>query len=329
MTGERLEFSLTPVPCCIERIFVSHHLVVGAGLIGRPVAERLAARGDTVTIATRSGSPVTGATTLVLDAGDPQAFSQASAGMSTIFLCTNPSYTTWATQWPPIFDAAIAAASASGARLVVMGNLYPYGSPNGPMTEHSPATTTEKKGLIRQAGWEKVRAAHERGDIRAVEVRASDYFGPDSGGTAHLGEAFFTAVLRSKTARVVGIPSMNHSWSYLPDIASTLIAAADYQGDWGRVWHVPSASVDRVEIARQLNERYGTRGKVSGYPQWMLRGLGSVSPMMKEIWASSYQFIVPYTIDSTETERELGVSATDWDEALFTTASSYRRNSAV
>lgn len=307
---------------------MSHHLVVGAGLIGRPVAERLAARGDAVTIATRSGSPVTGATAIVLDAANPDAFSHAAIGMSTIFLCTNPSYTTWATQWPPIFDAAIAAASASGASLIVMGNLYPYGSPTAAMTEHSPATTTETKGLIRQAGWEKVLSAHTRGDIRAVEVRASDYFGPGSGGTAHLGEAFFTAILRSKTAHVVGIPSMNHSWSYLSDIATTLIAAADYAGDWGRIWHVPSGAFTRDEIAEQLNAQYGTRGKVSGYPQWMLQGLGMVNPMMKEVSASSYQFVVPFIIDSAETERELGVSATDWDEALFTTASSYRRNSS-
>lgn len=307
---------------------MSHHLVVGAGLIGRPVAERLAARGDAVTIATRSGAPAAGAAATVLDAGNADAFSQAAAGMSTIFVCTNPKYTTWATDWPPIFDAAIAAASASGARLVVMGNLYPYGSPNGPMTEHSLPLTNEKKGLIRQAGWSRVRAAHERGDIRAVEVRASDYFGPGSGGTAHLGESFFTGVLRSKTARVVGIPSMNHSWSYLPDIASTLIAAGDYQGEWGRIWHVPSAAYSRDEIARQLNAQYQTKGRVAGYPPWLLRGLGSVSPMMKEVWASSYQFVVPYLIDSTETERELGVHASNWDEALFTTASSYRRNNS-
>lgn len=322
----RLEFTQNPP---VERITVTHHLVVGAGLIGRPVAEGLAARGDSVTIATRSGSAGAGATPLMLDASDADAFSRAATGMSTIFLCTNPKYTSWATDWPPIFDAAIHAASVSGAHLVVMGNLYPYGTPTGPMTERSLPLTTEKKGLIRQAGWAKVRAAHERGDIRAVEVRASDYFGPGSSGTAHLGESFFNGVLHSKTARVVGIPSMNHSWSYLPDIATTLIAAADYSGDWGRIWHVPSASFNRSEIARQLNARYGTHGVVTGYPQWMLRSLGSVSPMMKEVWASSYQFVVPFIIDSTETERELGVSASDWDEALFTTASSYRRNDST
>jgi nucleoside-diphosphate-sugar epimerase len=303
---------------------MAHHLVVGAGLIGRPVAERLALRGDTVTIATRSGTAVAGATPLVLDAADPRAFSRAADAASTIFLCTNPSYTEWAAQWPPIFAAAIAAAASSGAGLVVMGNLYPYGSPTGPMTERTREATTEKKGLIRKAGWEAVRAAHDRGEIRGVEVRASDYLGPGATGTAHLGESFFRAVLASKTAHVVGKPELLHSWSYLPDIATTLIAAADFTGDWGRVWHVPSSARTRDAIVDELNAQFGSRGKVTGYPQWLLHALGTVNPMMHEVWASSYQFMVPFVIDSADTEGVLGVSATRWTEALFATAESYR-----
>ncbi|TFD19689.1 NAD-dependent epimerase/dehydratase family protein [Cryobacterium sp. TMT4-10] len=304
-------------------------LVVGAGMIGRPLAERLAARGDQVSIATRSGAAAAGAESVVLNAGDPTAFSRAAAGASTIFLCTNPRYTDWPSQWPPVIDAAIKAATASGAALVVMGNLYPYGLPDGPMTEHSPETTTETKGVVRREGWRLVREAHERGEMKAVEVRASDYFGPDVVGTAHLGDRFFTAILGSKTARVVGLPGLVHSWSYLPDIVTTLVAASDHAGDWGRLWHVPSAAISRSEIADQLNRRYGSRGRVRGYPQLLLRSLGAMNPMMREIWASSYQFLVPYLIDSTETERELGVSATPWAQALRTTAESYRRPGAA
>ncbi|MCY7288295.1 MAG: NAD-dependent epimerase/dehydratase family protein [Cryobacterium sp.] len=304
-------------------------LVVGAGMIGRPLAERLATRGDEVTVGTRSGATVDGAQSLVLNAGDTQAFARAATGMSTIFLCTNPRYTDWPTQWPPVTDAAIAAASVTGARLVVMGNLYPYGSPTGPMTEHSPETTTETKGLVRLHAWHQVRAAHDRGEIRAVEVRASDYFGPGVVGTAHLGDRFFTAILESKTARVVGRPGRVHSWSYLPDIVTTLVAAADYQGEWGRLWHVPSTAVTRWDIAAALNRRYGSHGTVAGYPQWLLKSLGRLNPMMHEVWASSYQFAVPYIIDSAETERELGIGKTVWADALVTTADSYGTSSVT
>ena len=301
------------------------HLIVGAGWIGGELARQLVARGDGVTVATRSGTAVAGTIARVLDASDPVAFCLAAERMQTIFLCTNPPYPDWARRWPPVFAAAIAAASVSGANLVVMGNLYPYGSPTGPMTEHSPQTTTESKGLIRRDGWQRVLDAHDRGEIRAVEVRASDYFGAGVSGTAHLGQGFFGAVLASKTARGVGRPELVHSWSYIPDIAATMIAAAGYTGQWGRLWHVPSGAHSRTDIAGELNAHYDSHGSVAGYPGWMLRSLGAVSPLMREVYKSSYQFQVPYVIDSAETERELGVAATAWNEALLTTAESYRR----
>jgi nucleoside-diphosphate-sugar epimerase len=300
------------------------HLIVGAGWIGSELARQLVARGDDVTVATRSGSVLPGTTARVLDASDPVAFVLAAERMDTIFLCTNPPYPEWARRWPPVFAAAISAASVSGAGLVVMGNLYPYGSPSGPMTEHSPETTTEAKGLIRRDGWRRVREAHDHGEIRAVEVRASDYFGRGVTGTAHLGQAFFGRVLASKTARVVGSPAAVHSWSYLPDIATTMIAAAEYRGSWGRVWHVPSGAHSRTAIAEQLNDRFASHGTVAGYPSWLLRSLGLVSPLMREVYRSSYQFQVPYLIDSAETERELGVTATSWNDALVAVAESYR-----
>ncbi|MCU1444806.1 NAD-dependent epimerase/dehydratase family protein [Cryobacterium sp.] len=300
------------------------HLIVGAGWVGSELARQLVARDDDVTVATRSGTTLPGTTPKVLDASDPVAFVLAAERMDTIFLCTNPPYPDWSRRWPPVFAAAISAASVSQAGLVVMGNLYPYGSPAGPMTEHSPETTTESKGLIRRNGWRRVREAHERGEIRAVEVRASDYFGLGVTGTAHLGETFFRQVLASRTARVVGLPAALHSWSFLPDIAATMIAAAGYSGGWGRIWHVPSAASSRTDIAASLNTRFGSHGIVAGYPTWLLRSLGTVSPLMWEVQKSSYQFTVPYVIDSAATERELGVTATPWDEALVAVAESYR-----
>ncbi|KQX06538.1 MULTISPECIES: NAD-dependent epimerase/dehydratase family protein [unclassified Leifsonia] len=301
------------------------HLVVGHGLIGSLLTRELVARGDEVTVATRDGRPVPGAGSARADASDAVALGAAAAGADTIFLVTNPPYDRWSEQWPPIFDAAISAAAASGAALVVMGNLYSYGVPTGPMTESSPETTTETKGLVRREGWRRVREATEQGRIRGVEVRASDYFGPGAGRTAHLGSDFLGPVLASKTARIVGDPDALHSWSYLPDIVSTLIAAADHTGAWGRVWHVPSGEPrTRTAIAADVNSRWGSTGSIRPYPTAMLKALGLVNGEIREIVASSYQFRTPFVIDSTETERMLRVAATPWPEALATTVESLR-----
>lgn len=302
------------------------HLVLGAGEIGRPLAQRLAERGDDVRVGTRSGTVIAGTHPVRLDASDADAVAAAADGAATIFLCTNPPYQDWPRAWPPIFAAVIEAARRSGATLVAMGNLYPYGRVTAPMTEHSPETTTERKGLVRTAGWAAMRAASESGAIGAVEVRASDYFGAGAGATAQLGERFFGPLLAGKRAMVVGDPGQPHSWTYLPDIVSTLVAAADHPGPWSRIWHVPSHTRTRVEIAAEVAERTtGRPGRVVGYPSPLLSALGVFSPFLREVAASSYQFRdAPFVIDAAETSAALGVTATPWDEALEATLASYR-----
>ncbi|SDZ12315.1 NAD-dependent epimerase/dehydratase family protein [Herbiconiux ginsengi] len=322
-------------------------LVVGAGHIGGLLGRRLAERGDTVRVATRSGTAVDGCEAVTLDASDAAAFGRAAEGAATIFLVTNPPYWTWPTEWPPIFRAAIEAARTSGAHLVIMGNLYAYGPTRTPMREDSPLLTTETKGLVRKAGWLEAAAAAERGEIRVSEVRASDYFGPGVGGTNHLGSTFFGALRGSKTARVVGSPDARHSWSYLPDIVTALVAAADADATGpaatagpatgaqapgsgaqaavsaARVWIVPSTTRTFREIAAEANALYGSHGKVAPWPRGLLRLIGVFSPLIREVRASSYQFADTFVVDSTRTESELGIHATPWDDALRITAESY------
>lgn len=306
---------------------MSHHLVVGAGLIGTSLTRHLLDRGDQVALASRSGTQLPGAEAVRLDASDADALALAANGAETIFLVTNPrEYHRWPELWPPVFHAAIDAARRSSARLVIMGNLYAYGESSiMPMTEHGPLLTTEAKGLVRKAGWELAKAAHDRGEIQAVEVRASDYFGPGAEKTAQLGAAFFRPVMAGKATRVFGSTTEPHSWSYLPDIVSTLAAAADYRGDWGRAWHVPTAEpLSRQQIAQQVNELTGSRGSVAPMPEWFLRALGLVVPLIRAANDSLYQFTRPFVIDASETERLLGVHATPWEESLPATVNWYR-----
>jgi nucleoside-diphosphate-sugar epimerase len=300
-------------------------LVIGAGSVGGLLAERLLARGDLVRVATRSGTRVAGAAAVALDAKDADAVASAATGVDTIFLCTNPPYPDWAEEWPPTFEAVIAAGERNGADVVVMGNLYAYGPVTQPMRESDPLAATEEKGRIRAAGWERLKAANDAGRMRAVEVRASDYFGAHAGPNAHLGSRFFGPLLKGRTARVIGDPTLEHSWAYLPDIVSTLVAAADHPGEWGRAWHTPhSSALPRTAIAAQVRERFGGSGRVRPYPRALMSALGQVSPDIREVVHVDYQFTRPFLVDSTESERLLGVSATRWNDALAATVASYR-----
>lgn len=299
-------------------------LIVGAGLIGQELARQLVANGEEVVVATRSATPVVGTRAIRLDAKNKAEFAAVAKDATTIFLCTNPPYHTWKTEWPPVFEASIYAAEQNNSDLVVMGNLYPYGIPKAPMNEQTAENTEEEKGLVRKAGWNKIQSAAVAGKFRAVEVRASDYFGPGAESTAHLGKDFFVPIMKSKAAMVVGDPSKKHSWSYIPDIAKTLVAASQYQGEWNRVWHVPSGEPrSRVEIQNELNALSSSRGKLLVVPQFLLKLMGVFSPLYRQVYASSYQFTNEFVIDSAETQKALNVTATPWNEALEATCSSY------
>jgi len=304
---------------------MSNYLVVGAGCIGATITRLLVDRGDTVTVATRRGTVLPGALAVRVDAADAVAVTRVARGKDAIVNCANPPYGKWATLWPPIFAAMVGAAGVSEAALVTIGNLYPYGRARMPMTENSPERPADHKGEIRQDGWALAKAAHDAGEIRAVEVRASDYFGPGAGAAAHLGRDFFVPLMTGAAAKVVGDPAQPHSWAYLPDIAATAVAALDFTGEWGRIWHVPAASQkSRVEIADQLSAEFGATGRLSAYPSAVLALAGLFSLDIREVRRSSYQFTGPFISSAAITEQELGVSATPWRAALTATVDSYR-----
>ena len=158
---------------------MAHHLVLGAGGIGRATAAALSARGETVTLASRSGTRVDldGVTTMAVDATDAHALGRAADGAATIVNAVSPAnYTHWDRDWPPIPRALLQAAERSGAGLVTVGNLYGYGQVDAPMTEATPVQPNGIKGQVRARMWADALAAHEAGRIRATELRASDYF---------------------------------------------------------------------------------------------------------------------------------------------------------
>jgi nucleoside-diphosphate-sugar epimerase len=306
-------------------------LVIGAGLVGQALARDLVAQGDHVILASRSGTTVAGATAVAVDASDSAALARAARNVSTIFLASGPrEYSKWATLWPPVFDAVISAARATGADLVMLGNLYAYGEGSTmPLNEHSPLQATDSKGVVRKAGWQQALAAHNRGELRAVEVRASDYFGPGAGATSQLGPDFFTPLIAGKTARVFGRTDQPHSWAYLPDITDTLIAAADFDGEWGHAWHVPCAEpLTRSQLSARVNELTGTDADVASWPTWMLRAMGVFKPDVKAANELLSQFTHPFTSDACDTEHLLGVGATPWNVSLPATVNFYRRELA-
>jgi nucleoside-diphosphate-sugar epimerase len=305
------------------------HLVLGAGVIGAGVARRLADSGDQVRLVTRSGGGPErpGIERIAADAADGDQLAELADGAATIFNCANPPYNKWASEWPPLSDAVIASAEASGARLVTMSNLYGYVAGSPPMRATDELDPPTRKGAIRVSTWRAALAAHEAGRIRMSEVRASDFIGPGVGANGHVGDRFVPRLLAGKSVSVLGRSDVEHSWSYVDDVVSTLVAVASDDRALGRAWHVPTGPPLTVEqLAAEFAAVAGTAPvKVKTIPAVVVRAVGVVSPTIRELPEMLYQFERPFVIDATDTTDMFGIVPTPLGDQLRATIDSYRQ----
>jgi nucleoside-diphosphate-sugar epimerase len=310
------------------------HVVVGAGPIGSEVASILVEEGNRVRVVTRSGSGPAGAERMAADAGDEARMGSLAEGATAIYNCANPPYHRWPVEWPPIARSLLAAAESSGAVLVTVSNLYGYGPAPGalgvaeydeahPMTETTPLAANGTKGSVRAQMWRDALAAHETGRVRATEVRASDYIGPGAGSV--VGDRMVPRILRGKGVSVLGRTDRPHTWSYTGDVCRMLVAAGRDPRAWGRAWHVPS---NPPRTQRQVVEAFAEASgvgpvRVRAVPSFVLHRLGLVSPLMRELRETEYQFRDAFVMDSGLTSRTFGVEPTSWEEVVATTLRAY------
>ncbi|GIH29254.1 NAD-dependent epimerase [Acrocarpospora phusangensis] len=294
------------------------HVVIGAGQVGRQLAELLHQQGHEVVQVTRSGSGADQATKIAADASDHTALARAAAGADVLYNCVNPRYHRWTTDWPPMADAMLRTAESTGAVYVILGNLYSYGPVDGPMTEDLPLASRGVKGRVRAEMWRQALAAHEAGRVRTTEIRASDYFGPGSTDQGFLSPYVIQPAAAGKRVTVLSDPDIPRAWTYLPDVARTLAIAGTDERAWGRPWHVPTLpAMSARTVAERTAFLAGARKpRVMEVPYWLIKALGLVQPFMRELRETRYQFDRPFVLDSSAFQRTFGLTPTPLDEAL-------------
>ncbi|MEW2594395.1 NAD-dependent epimerase/dehydratase family protein [Micromonospora aurantiaca] len=293
------------------------HVIVGAGPVGTATARLLAERGERVRVVTRRGTgPEHQAIERVAaDAADADRLAALTEGADALYNCANPEYHRWRTDWPPLAAALLTAAERSGAVLTTVGNLYGYGPVDAPMTEATPLAATGVKGRVRNRMWADALAAHRAGRARVTEVRGSDYIG--LGGNS-LPMMVLPKVLAGQRVFLPVAWDAPHTWTYVGDVARTLVAAATDPRAWGRAWHVPSAPpMSMRALADRAAERAGApapRLTRMPYPVLWLGGLAD--PFARELRETAHQFAGPFVMDSTAASETFGIDGTPLDRVV-------------
>jgi len=289
--------------------------------VGWTVAEQLAAAGHRVRILTRSGSgpahPLV--EKLSIDVSEPTRLGEAFRGAAAVFHCIHASRynaDVWTRELPDAEQNVLAAAGGAGAVVVFPESLYSYSAPERAMTEEGPREAQGGKRGIRTA----LLKARAESATDTVSVAASDFFGPRVRG-AHAGERMVKPVVAGKSLMVIGRADQPHSFTYVPDLAAAMIAAADRPQLWNRVWHAPTGpALTQREIAAAFAAAAGARApRVMAMPGWALRTMGVFSTDMRELGETLYQFQAPFVMDSAASQAALALSPTPLHEAAAAT----------
>lgn len=299
------------------------HVIFGAGQVGPHLAGILQRKGHRVRLIKRSSpAPMAGIETVFGDATDPAFCRSVTQDADAVYHCMNPAYSTqaWETLLPRLQDNLIDAAARSGARLIVLDNLYSVGLPKGLITEDTPHNPRSRKGEIRARLADALFAAHRAGKVRVASGRASDFYGP-RGTMTHFADRFWKPVLAGKKASFLFPLDVPHTYHYLPDVAAGLAAlGAGPEQHLGKEWMLPcdiglstQALIDRFGKVLGMPIRAGTM------PQFAIALAGWMVPVVREIREMLHQWEGPFVVSDAAFRTAFGLEPTPRDVAAAET----------
>jgi nucleoside-diphosphate-sugar epimerase len=205
-----------------------------------------------------------------------------------------------------------------------------YGPPDGPMTEETAERAQGKKGRVRIEMADAVLGAHAEGRLRCTIGRSADYYGP-RGITSTVGDNIMKPALRGKRARWLGSLDQPHTLNYLEDMARALVTLGERDEADGEVWHLPAAEpLTGRQFLTLVFEAAGHPPKVGVASRPMIRLAGLVSPLLRELNETLYQFERPFVSDGSKFDRVFGpFEPTPHPEAMRRTVEWFQRHYAT
>lgn len=239
---------------------------------------------------------------------------QSAIGADVIVNGLNPpNYHNWAGILPQITRDVIAAARASGATVILPGNVYVFGARHGDWSETTPQAPCSRKGKIRA----EIEQMYRDSGIQTINLRAGNYIDPDRNGDV------FSIMIAGRLAKgkmgLPAAPDVMQAWAYMPDVARAMAALADRRAALAQYEdvHLPGYGMRYADMRGAIEQVLGRPLRYSRFPWWLLRFAAPVWELARELLEMRYLWDTPHRLTSEKFARLLpAFEMTPFDEVL-------------
>jgi nucleoside-diphosphate-sugar epimerase len=311
---------------------MKYAILGAAGAVGRELVPRLVESGE-VRVVGRSearlrrefGRFQPRVEVCAADLADPPGAEKATAGAETVFYLAGAPYTHFELH-PKLTRVALDAATAAGVRrFLLLGTVYPYGTPRRQWVDEThPREPHTFKGRMRKEQEDLVLAADGRDGMRSMVLRAPDFYGP----TAELSytRSIFEAAVKGGAANVIGPIDTPHEFIFVPDLAAALAAIESHPEAYGRAWNVAGPGlITTRRFAELVFAEAGKRPRLRAANKMMLRLMGLFHPFMREVAEMHYLWTNPVALDDSRLRELLPeLRKTPYEEGIRLTVRAMR-----
>jgi nucleoside-diphosphate-sugar epimerase len=216
-----------------------------------------------------------------------------------------PGYHDWSKLIPAITAQVIAAGRASGATVLVPGNVYPYGVEAGPWGPDTPHRPNSRKGRIRARMEASYREAAQSGGPRCILLRGGDFLLPEAP------QLLMNRMILSNVAKgritAMGAADALHSYAYLPDLARAALALVEMGDALPAYADIPFAGHGFTinDLAARVARLTGRPMKVAHFPLWFFTLSSPFWELARELREMLYLNRLPHQIDPAPLQRLL------------------------
>lgn len=212
-----------------------------------------------------------------------------------------PNYHDWATILPAITHQVIAAAKASGATVILPGNVYNFGNQTGTLDENTPQLAHSRKGKIRV----QIEQMYRDAGVQTIVVRGGNYIDPN--GNGDIISLFLARSIASGKLTSGGDPTTIQPYCYVPDLARTMQMLADQRDSLATFEDVPfpGHAFTLIELQQELSTAMGRKVRITSFPWWAMKLASPFWEMARELLDMRYLWNMPHSISGAKFARLL------------------------